>query len=1359
VTRPDPEATAATLTPEAKARLAATIRGLREKLIADLDAAAESAYRLSIAAIDKAGLAEAAHRRRDRLERTIDERARASIAAAKAGSMTLADARKRERRRATQEAAATFLNRLVLLRHLEALGLRRPAVVTGGFSSPAYREFRQFAPGLTGDATEGYAFLLQLVFDELAQDLPGLFGDVGLSRLFPIPPATLRATVEALDDPALAPAWTDDTTLGWVYQYWNDPEREALDLKIKNGGKVAPHEIAAKTQMFTERYMVEWLLHNSLGLLWLAMCRKNGWRADAEDVLPELERRRAEWREKREKGEVALDALMPIAPGLEERWKYHVLQPIPDDAVASAPASIRDVKILDPACGSGHFLVIAFDLLAALYREEARHRRVTWSDDEIAASIIEHNLHGVDIDPRAVQIAAAALYVKARRFAPGVSLTNVNLVAPALHLGRLPADDPALVTLRQELRETAGLPEALTNEVIGALATVDHWGTLLKVDEAIDKALAEHEREALPVRVQLELYRDVPVPPRQHVLPFERARASLLERLERFLAKHTAEEDLGLRLDGEQLAAGLRFIRIVKEGRYDLVVGNPPYQGASRMQDAKYIANTYPRAKADLYAAFLERGLELVRSGGVSAFVTMQGWMFLGQYAELRRWTCQENSVRCLADLRWCAFECMRHATISMAVTMRGAAPRVNAVAIAPTNREEREESIPALHRKRASLLSQLGQCAFSTKDFTAIDGAPLVYWWPRALLSDYARADKLGAIVPVRQGAATSNNARFLRSPWEVSRTPHGGWEPFIKGGKGRTWIEPLSDLVAWRHNGLELKTYAEHLYGSFTRTIKNGAFYFHVGVAFSPIGSRFSARAHRHSSVFGHKGPSVFPDDLPGTLCAMNRTSVCQVLESLNPGMGFEVGDVNRLPIFPVENASEIYAALDRAFTEHEAARETSVEFRRPGASPWRYAQEWAQRAVDRPAGEPLPPYEPIYDPPKPEDFVSFAVGVALGRFGANGEGILAEAHASALPAGILYLSSVTEEDSLAHPACAPLHAAWTQHGRAVSAREDLRAYLRRSLFASDHRTRYENRPIYLPLSSAKKSFVAWVSIHRFAGNTLRTLLSDWLVPDRRRLEGEIEDLKKARQAADRKAVAAAERRYDEATKLLKELTEFIAQVTQIAERGAPQPDPKTPAREVDVRFVLDLDDGVMIHAAGLWPLLEPQWGKTPRGWWTELASGSGRKDYDWSHLAARYFPERVAKKCADDPSLAVAHGCFWRLHAAKAYAWELRLQDEIRPGFTIDEPGSDEARARFLAEQPEAAERIEETERKRRERKARKAREAAERAGDTPLFDAAGGGDEDQEDEDAGTAAPAASADGAEDASEEAEEAHAL
>jgi hypothetical protein len=348
-----------TMTSEAKRALAKTIRGLRGRLIEELGAAMERAYLLSIDA-KKAQLDEAARVKRARLERAIEEQVRGHT---DKGAKEAAAARLRAE--VVTDAAATLLVRLVYLRLLEASGLVAVKVVTGGWASRGYRDFCEVAPELVrADETEGYAALLGLVFDELAHELPGLYGPVRMTALVPVPAATLRAVIEALNDPELATVWTDDTALGWIYQYWNDPERERLDAKLAAAKKLENHEIASKTQMFTERYMVEWLLQNTLGQMWLAMCKQHGWHAEAEasGVLDRLEERRIAWRARREAGEVALDALMPIEPGLEERWKYWVPQPLPDDAVASAPASVRDLTLLDPACGSGHFLVIACDL-------------------------------------------------------------------------------------------------------------------------------------------------------------------------------------------------------------------------------------------------------------------------------------------------------------------------------------------------------------------------------------------------------------------------------------------------------------------------------------------------------------------------------------------------------------------------------------------------------------------------------------------------------------------------------------------------------------------------------------------------------------------------------------------------------------------------------------------------------------------------------------------------------------------------------------------------------------------------------------------------------------------------------------
>ncbi|MFM2310980.1 MAG: hypothetical protein RLZZ04_256, partial [Cyanobacteriota bacterium] len=680
-------------------------------------------------------------------------------------------------------------------------------------------------------------------------------------------------------------------------------------------------------------------------------------------------------------------------------------------------------------------------------------------------------------------------------------------------------------------------------------------------------------------------------------------------------------------------------------------------------------------------------------------------------------------------------------------------------------------------------------------------------------------------------------------------------------------------------------------YAFSSSARFGRGATFYFKPGIAYSTIGSNFSARLRRYKSIFDVSGASVFPKNSQNTTCLMNSRLAKDVLSALNPTVNFQVGDAKRLPLFPIESADEIFDRLDRAFTEHEAARETSVEFCQPAPSPWNYAQEWAQQAVDRPAGKPLPEYEPVYDDPLPTDYVSYAIGVALDRFepsspnpfsprekgdnfssdsssllpspprrGAVGEvigvrsketevisklagrdrqisevllqrarelrkqqtpaekilweclrdrrllnakfrrqhnieqiiadfychearliievdggihqqqqerdrirddwasdrgfkvlrftnqevfedieGVLDEIaqvlnpsspnlfsprekrdnassdssscppllegeglgvrskETEALPNGILYLSAYSEQDSLEHPTSQVIKEAWDKHREQIAVNKPLRKWLRESFFKDVHLGMYEKRPIYFPLSSAKKNFVAVVNIHRWTDNTLQTLLAEHLKPELTKLEGELKDLRDAQSVGNK----GNQNRYATVQKLGEELQTFIDLVAECAERGAPIAKPKDTPRETDARFQMNLDDGVMINSAALWTLLEPQW-KDPKTWWSELCNAKGKKDYDWSHLAARYFPKRVDAKCQQDPSLAVAHGCFWQYHPEKAYQWELRLQDEIADNFAIDEVNSDELRQAFEREHSEKVAELKTAELKRRERK---------------------------------------------------------
>jgi hypothetical protein len=514
--------------------------------------------------------------------------------------------------------------------------------------------------------------------------------------------------------------------------------------------------------------------------------------------------------------------------------------------------------------------VIAFGLLAALYREEARHRGQSISEREIAESILEHNLFGIDIDPRAIQIAAAGLYLKARSLAKDARPKRVNLVAPVLQLGNLPSDDPAVAHLRQDLKREVGIPEELTNKLLTSLAGVDYLGSLLKVDAAVEEAIRSVEVEFERAHGQGDLFGGFPA--QQVKMSMGEAKASILDKLELFLAKHSRSEDVGLRLDGEQLAAGVRFVRMAKEGAYDVVVGNPPYQGLSKTEAFGYVTQTYPKGKADLYAAFLERGLELARPGGMSALLTMRGWMFLGQFAELRKHLLRTNDLRSIGDFDRGAFDEVPNEVLAVCVPVfrRAPHPGIPSAAAQPTPLDDKSYDRQRTNRKRAAVLAHVGRYEFDPRRFEVIEGEPIVYWWSKEFLAKYAAAPKLGDTAPVRQGLGTRNDVRFLRRWWEpcarnLLRIRFGGglplaipnWVPNVKGAAGRMWIEPLVDVVFWQNDALELRIlieeYRKRAPGQY---IKNERIYFEPGVAFVMIGSEFSARAHRFRSVFGEKG-----------------------------------------------------------------------------------------------------------------------------------------------------------------------------------------------------------------------------------------------------------------------------------------------------------------------------------------------------------------------------------------------------------------------------------------------------------------------------------------------------------------------
>jgi hypothetical protein len=856
----------------------------------------------------------------------------------------------------------------------------------------------------------------------------------------------------------------------------------------------------------------------------------------------------------------------------------------------------------------------------------------------------------------------------------------------------LAPNDPSVERLRADWKNQVDNAGSSVDELLSSLEGVDHMGSLFKLEAAVDAAVSHIEVE------HRRAHRDTSggLPRAGAGLPAGEPRRAADACLHRFLAARSSSNDIGLELDGEPTTAGLRFLRIARESTYDIVVGNPPYFGTQALAETEYIDKNYASSKENLCTAMIERAMDLARDNGQVAFVAVRNWLYVSQLSEFRANVFRTFPPACAADLGLGGFESLPGVEVIMVVLRRRASECqvVDARTGGPREKAARLECADTRYTTQPAELARL-------------PGSPFVYRWSKEALADYLSRPRLGDVAPVRVGMKTSDNLRFLRRPWElstgdarraievgVSRT----WVPYVKGAAGKAWLEPLTTLVQWRDGGLEVRLALEAAYAQAPQGEKH---FLKRGVAFSTIGRRFLARAHRYPSIFDVAGSSVFPPDIAAAVCLLNSRFARDVVEDLNPTINFQVGDVARIPYRTDGRATDVLRVLEEAFAQHEANDELSPGFRRPGPSPWRHAQRWAQGVVDSPEAEGLPPYTPDFDPPSPFAAVSFAVGVALGRFGSQGDGWIDEASESALPSGILFVSAAAGPDSLDHEACKQLTDVWRVRGGEVSGDDDLRMYLRRSFFGA-HKKLYDNRPIYFPVSSDNRNFVALISIHRWSDDTLSILLADHLLPTKRALECELVDVRRSSSARGGHA-GDAERRELGVHRLLAEIRDLIAKVTEVADKGPSQPDRETPQREVDARYAMTLEDGVMVNSAALWPLVAPQW-KEPKKWWKQVASRSGPKGthFDWSSAAARYFPTRVRSDCERDPVIAAAHRCLWRYHPKVAYRWELHLDRDLESARPVSAANVEECRTRLLRQEPQVAREIGTAEMKRKKRR---------------------------------------------------------
>jgi hypothetical protein len=706
-------------------------------------------------------------KRRERLEAIIDREVQAVDGDQKAGV-----------ERYCREVAFVYLNRLIALRSIEVRGLIDECIkIRDDYAGRSLRHHRFLKenPGIQFDAedTESLKAFLRAVFRELQDDIKILFDpDDEYSIIMPSIQA-LRECIRSLNEDIPEEAFKEPELIGWVYQYFQTEEKDRVFEEVRTKKKrIEGDDIVPATSLYTERYMVDYLVQNSLGAIWMEM-------------YPDSK--------------------------LYENWPHFVKN---QDLKPRDPQPVKSLTFLDPASGSGHFHLVAFDLLAQMYEEETRLASEglipkEWfvSKEKIATTILESNLHGIDIDLRSVQLSYLVLYLRMREYqkkisAPKTLPNKVNLVAADASL----LDTPEFLSWCEERFKEEPYVVNIIKGIVGRLRNLSEIGSLARPAEDLkelihrekERLLSAWEKEKTPR--QAYLFREM-LTPEQHELPFEKITddqfwegvlSSVTKALDEYYKVASERGDTKAQVFAHEASRGFKFLELSNK-QYDVVATNPPYMGSKnigkKLKD--YVQKVYPKGKSDLYAAFILRNREWIAEHGIVAMVTQQSWMFLRSFVKMREQILEENCIHTLAHLGEHAFDDPAAAGAFVVLfTLASGKPTDEHKLLAfrllapKTSKIKREVLLNAIKRELTGIVFYQLQMSLAN-----IPESPLVYWLKQTFIDILIKNKRLNYYANVHDGMTTGDNNRFLRNFWEVI-FPNKRWFPYKKGGGYCKWF-----------------------------------------------------------------------------------------------------------------------------------------------------------------------------------------------------------------------------------------------------------------------------------------------------------------------------------------------------------------------------------------------------------------------------------------------------------------------------------------------------------------------------------------------------------------------------------------
>jgi hypothetical protein len=1079
--------------------------------------------------------------------------------------------------RLIREATFTAVNRLLAVRVAEAVGVM-PAALSQGRQSTGYRDvIHSLFPLLTQDEHEGLWTYLQVCGDELGASIPLLFDRRLPTSAFTPSRAVVDEAVAVINSPSVADVWREPEALGWAYQFFNSLE-ERQRMRAESQAPRTPRELAVRNQFFTPRYVVDWLVQNTLG----RRLRQAGYRVEVPLLVGEIGDGR--------------------------------------------PLALDDVRVLDPAVGSGHFLLGCYDLL-----EQAWGTLGLGPAD--AAPRILGCLYGLDIDPRAAQVAQAVLLLRARRAAP-----RSALAPPAIATARgLPSDK----VIREQVFGGLG-PSAseLARDIAEALEQASEIGSLLKVELRLQSGAAV--RVANP---QLRLGDHVEATTQD-------LEENILDALRRVAAQ--AEAPPPVRMFAADAADAIRFVEICQQ-RYDAVLMNPPF-GDPIPSTRDYLRSAYGKSAGDLYAAFVVRGIDLLGDDGYLGAITSRAGFFLISSEDWR----SEAVIPRLQAFLDLGLGVMHDAMVEAAAYVLRARPH---------HGEAVFRRLLDAKDKAAATYAQAGDEVFVRRpdDFMRIPGAPAAYWLALSLIELFERFPSIGTSFDARQGSPTADDFRYLRTWWEVPTSGALGssprWVSFAKGGDYSPYYAGITLCVDWDYQRGTFKDF----YGRKSRSSpipQNRDYFGRPGLTWSRRSQKgFSVRPIPSGCIFSDKGSMVFvKHDDPNTLDAimgyLNSGLAATLLEALVAFGSYEVGAIQRLPVVPL--TSEI-AQRSRQLTAVRQILAQRDELDHLFVSPWftlvpanvlNISQEIDRAAEDSVGEKVVQPFSAMHPTawfesdfvpvgePTAEDEVSYLLGAAMGRWDiriaagwheppplpspyaplpSTSRGMLAEfgTKHTDLPADYplqLPHDGVLHDDPT-HPAdvVRAIEAAANVMMQASGRHDllyqrklrDLRGFLRNQFFATHFRRYSVSRrvaPIYWYLSVPSKQWGLWLYAPALSRETLFAIVGS--ARDKlRQLHDQVQQLR--RQMPDSTDRSLRER-LEDAELLASEVETFAERADAVAQSG----------------WEPDLNDGAVLCAAPLEKLF------VDRGWQQEVTKHRKKLDkgeYPWATVQKTYFRSR--------------------------------------------------------------------------------------------------------------------------------------